>query len=68
MDQPALNQWTNRLATNLVQELAGVVPGRWGLCGGRRNPHQGEAIAASLIAMNERYKARACVRIADVDV
>lgn len=56
-----------REATDLVQELASVVPGMRGVYAGRRrNAGQVEALTANLIAMNRRYKAHAGVRITDV--
>ncbi|MGN0063601.1 MAG: NADPH-dependent F420 reductase [Nocardioides sp.] len=56
-----------REATDLVQELASVVPGMRGVYGGRRrNAHQVEALTANLISVNRRYKAHAGVRVTDV--
>ena len=56
-----------REATDLVQELAGVVPGIRGVYGGRlRNAHQVEALTANLISVNRRYRAHAGVRVTDV--
>lgn len=56
-----------REATDLVQDLAGTIPGVRGIYGGRlRNAHQVEALTASLISVNRRYKAHAAVRITDV--
>jgi 8-hydroxy-5-deazaflavin:NADPH oxidoreductase len=56
-----------REATDLVQDLADVIPGMRGLYGGRlRNAHQVEALTANLISVNRRYKAHAGVRITDV--
>ncbi|NUW31505.1 NADPH-dependent F420 reductase [Nonomuraea sp. SMC257] len=57
----------DREATDLVQALAGVVPGVRGVYGGRlRNAHQVEALTANLISINRRYKAHAGIRITDV--
>jgi NADPH-dependent F420 reductase len=56
-----------REATDLVQDLAGVIPGVRGIYGGRlRNAHQVEALTANLISVNRRYKAHAGVRMTDV--
>jgi NADPH-dependent F420 reductase len=55
-------------ATDLVQELANVIPGVRGVYGGRRrNAHQVEALTANLISINRRYKAHAGVRITDIE-
>ncbi|MGI8311107.1 NADPH-dependent F420 reductase [Saccharopolyspora hattusasensis] len=57
----------DREATDVVRELAGVIPGVRGIYGGRlRNAHQVEAFTANLIAINRRYKAHAGLRITDV--
>ncbi len=57
----------DREATDLVQALAGLVPGMRGIYAGRlRNAHQVEALTANLISVNRRYKAHAGVRITDV--
>ena len=56
-----------REATELVQDLAGTIPGVRGIYGGRlRNAHQVEAFTANLIAVNRRYKAHAGVRVTDL--
>ena len=56
-----------REATDLVQDLAGTIPGVRGVYGGRlRNAHQVEALTANLISINRRYKAHAGVRVTDV--
>ncbi len=56
-----------RTATDLVQDLAGTIPGVRGVYGGRlRNAHQVEALTANLISVNRRYKAHAGVRISDL--
>ena len=56
-----------REATDLVQDLADVIPGVRGVYGGRlRNAHQVEALTANLISVNRRYKAHAGVRITDI--
>jgi NADPH-dependent F420 reductase len=56
-----------REATDLVQDLAGVIPGVRGVFAGRlRNAHQVEALTANLISVNRRYKAHAGVRVTDL--
>ncbi|MGZ4457398.1 MAG: NADPH-dependent F420 reductase [Nocardioides sp.] len=56
-----------REATDLVQDLAGVIPGVRGVYGGRlRNAHQVEALTANLISVNRRYKAHSGLRVTDV--
>jgi 8-hydroxy-5-deazaflavin:NADPH oxidoreductase len=57
----------DREATDLVQALAGVIPGVRGVYGGRaRNAHQVEAFTANLVAVNRRYRAHAGVRLTGV--
>lgn len=57
----------DREATDVVRELADVIPGVRGVYGGRlRNAHQVEALTANIIAINRRYKAHAGLRITDV--
>jgi 8-hydroxy-5-deazaflavin:NADPH oxidoreductase len=56
-----------REATDLVQDLAGTIPGVRGVYAGRlRNAHQVEALTANLISVNRRYKAHAGVRVTDI--
>lgn len=56
-----------REATDLVQDLCGVIPGVRGVFGGRlRNAHQVEALTANLISVNRRYKAHAGLRVTDI--
>jgi NADPH-dependent F420 reductase len=56
-----------REATELVQDLAGVIPGMRGVYGGRlRNARQVEALTANLISVNRRYKAHAGLRVTDI--
>ncbi|MER6442419.1 NADPH-dependent F420 reductase [Streptomyces sp. NPDC001185] len=51
----------------LVQALAGRIPGMRGVFAGRlRNAHQVEALVANLISVNRRYKAHAGLRVTDV--
>lgn len=57
----------DREATDIVQALAGMVPGMRGIYAGRlRNSHQVEALTANLISINRRYKSHAGVRVTDV--
>jgi 8-hydroxy-5-deazaflavin:NADPH oxidoreductase len=57
----------NREATDLVQALAGRIPGMRGIYAGKlRNAAQVEAFTANLISINRRYKAHAGLRITDV--
>lgn len=56
-----------REATDLIQDLAGTIPGVRGVYGGRlRNAHQVEALTANLISVNRRYKAHAGIRVTDI--
>ncbi|GAB4082990.1 NADPH-dependent F420 reductase [Modestobacter muralis] len=56
-----------REATDLVQALAGRLPGMRGVYAGRlRNARQVEALTINLVSVNRRYKAHAGVRITDV--
>ena len=57
----------DRAATDLVQALAGVLPGARGVYAGRlRNAAQVEALTANLISVNRRYKAHAGLRVTDL--
>lgn len=57
----------DRAATDLIQELAGMIRGCRGIYAGRlRNAGQVEALTANLIAMNKRYKAHASLRVTDL--
>lgn len=57
----------DREATDLVQDLAGALPGVRGVYAGRlRNAHQVEALTANLISVNRRYKAHAGIRVTDI--
>jgi len=57
----------DRAATDLVQALAGRLPGMRGVYAGRlRNARQVEALTANLISMNRRYSAHAGLRVTDV--
>ena len=57
----------DREATDLVQALAGRIPGIRGVYAGRlRNCGQVEALTANLVSINRRYKAHAGLRITDI--
>jgi NADPH-dependent F420 reductase len=57
----------DRQATDLVQALAGRLPGVRGVYAGRlRNCWQVEALTANLVAINRRYKAHAGLRVTDI--
>jgi len=57
----------DRHATDLVQALAGRIPGARGVYAGRlRNCGQVEALTANLVAVNRRYKAHAGLRVTDI--
>ncbi|MEU5401726.1 NADPH-dependent F420 reductase [Streptomyces sp. NPDC005963] len=57
----------SRADTDLVQALAGRIPGLRGVFAGRlRNAHQVESLVANLISVNRRYKAHAGLRVTDV--
>ncbi|MGY1924074.1 NADPH-dependent F420 reductase [Modestobacter sp. SYSU DS0903] len=56
-----------REATDVVQALAGRLPGMRGVYAGRlRNARQVEALTINLVSVNRRYKAHAGIRITDV--
>jgi len=56
-----------REATDLVQALAGRIPGMRGVYAGRlRNAAQVEALTVNLVSVNRRYKAHAGLRVTDV--
>ncbi len=66
-DVLVLGEGENREACELVQDLAGVIPGVRGVYAGRlRNAHQVEALTANLISVNRRYKAHAGIRVTDI--
>jgi len=66
-DVLVLGEGENREACDLVQDLAGVIPGVRGVYGGRlRNAHQVESLTANLISVNRRYQAHAGIRITDI--
>ena len=67
VDTDVLVVGDDREATDIVQALAGRIPGMRGLYAGRlRNAGQVEAMTANLISMNRRYKAHAGLRVTDV--
>lgn len=67
IDTDVLVLGEDREATELVQALAGRIPGMRGIFAGRlRNAHQVESLVANLISVNRRYKAHAGIRITDV--
>ena len=67
VDTDVLVLGDDREATELVQALAGLIPGVRGIYGGRlRNARQVEALTANLISVNRRYKAHAGIRVTDI--
>ena len=67
LDGDVLVVGDDRAATDLVQALAGLIPGMRGVYAGRlRNARQVEALTANLISVNRRYKAHAGIRVTDV--
>jgi 8-hydroxy-5-deazaflavin:NADPH oxidoreductase len=57
----------DREATDLVQAIAGRIPGMRGVYAGRlRNCGQVEALTANLVSVNRRYKAHAGIRVTDI--
>ena len=67
IDTDVLVVGDDREATDIVQALAGRIPGMRGIYAGRlRNCGQVEAMTANLISMNRRYKAHAGLRVTDV--
>ena len=67
MDLDVLVLGDDREATDLVQALAGRIPGIRGIYAGRlRNCGQIEALTANLVSINRRYKAHAGLRITDI--
>jgi NADPH-dependent F420 reductase len=67
MDLDVLVLGDDREATELVQALAGRIPGVRGIYAGRlRNCGQVEALTANLVSINRRYKAHAGLRITDI--
>jgi 8-hydroxy-5-deazaflavin:NADPH oxidoreductase len=67
IDTDVLVLGDERAATDVVQALAGRIPGMRGIYAGRlRNAHQVEALVANLISANRRYKAHTGLRVTDV--
>ena len=67
LNQDVLVLGDDRKATDLVQALAGRLPGVRGVYAGRlRNCGQIEALTANLVSINRRYKAHAGLRITDI--
>lgn len=67
IDTDVLVLGDSRADTDIVQALAGRIPGMRGLYAGRlRNAHQVEALVANLISVNRRYRAHAGIRLTDV--
>jgi 8-hydroxy-5-deazaflavin:NADPH oxidoreductase len=67
LNQDVLVLGDDRKATDLVQALAGRLPGVRGVYAGRlRNCGQVEALTANLVSINRRYKAHAGLRITDI--
>ncbi|MFC7571754.1 NADPH-dependent F420 reductase [Klenkia terrae] len=57
----------DRAAMDLVQALAGLLPGLRGVYAGRlRNARQVEALTINLVSVNRRYKTHAGVRVTGV--
>jgi len=57
----------SREATDVVQQLAGRLPGMRGVYAGLlRNARQVEALTINLVSVNQRYGAHAGVRVTDV--
>src|SRR4051794_6929901 len=57
----------DREATDVVQALAGRLPGMRGIYAGRlRNARQVEALTVNLVSVNRRYKVYAGIRVTDV--
>ena len=57
----------SRADCEIVQALAGRIPGMRGVFAGRlRNAHQVESLVANLISVNRRYRAHAGVRLTDI--
>ena len=67
LNQDVLVLGDDRKATDLVQALAGQLPGVRGVYAGRlRNCGQVEALTANLVSVNRRYKAHAGLRVTDI--
>jgi 8-hydroxy-5-deazaflavin:NADPH oxidoreductase len=67
LDQDVMVLGDSRHATDLVQALAGRIPGVRGVYAGRlRNCGQVEALTCNLVSVNRRYKAHAGLRVTDI--
>ncbi|MFE9253757.1 NADPH-dependent F420 reductase [Streptomyces sp. NPDC006879] len=67
IDTDVLVLGESRADTDLVQALAGRIPGMRGVFAGRlRGAHQVEALVANLISVNRRHKAHAGLRVTDI--
>jgi NADPH-dependent F420 reductase len=67
IDTDVLVLGDSRADCEIVQALAGRIPGMRGIFAGRlRTAHQVESLVANLIAVNRRYKAHAGIRLTDV--
>jgi 8-hydroxy-5-deazaflavin:NADPH oxidoreductase len=67
LDGDVLVVGDDREATDVVQALAGRLPGMRGIYAGRlRNARQVEALTINLVSVNRRYKAHAGIRVTDV--
>jgi NADPH-dependent F420 reductase len=67
LNQDVLVLGDDRKATDLVQALAGLLPGVRGVFAGRlRNCGQIEALTANQVSVNRRYKAHAGLRVTDI--
>jgi NADPH-dependent F420 reductase len=67
LDDDVMVVGDDRASTDLVQALAGRLPGMRGVYAGRlRNARQVEALTINLVSVNRRYKVHAGVRVTDV--
>jgi NADPH-dependent F420 reductase len=67
LDGDVLVVGDDRASMDLVQALAGRLPGMRGIYAGRlRNAAQIEALTVNLVSVNRRYKAHAGIKITDV--
>jgi NADPH-dependent F420 reductase len=67
LDGDVLVVGDDRAATDVVQALAGRLPGMRGIYAGRlRNARQVEALTINLVSVNRRYKVHAGIRVTDV--
>jgi 8-hydroxy-5-deazaflavin:NADPH oxidoreductase len=67
MDGDVMVVGDDREATDVVQALAGRLPGMRGIYAGRlRNARQVEALTINLVSVNRRYKVHAGIRVTDI--